>query len=85
MFAIKTKTPILPCYIVKKQKAFSKNILLIGEPFELAEFYGSKIDKDVLNNCSQILIEKLNNLKQEYEKMIEEKAIVKRLKKEKKD
>ena len=84
MFALKTKTPILPCYIVKKQKAFSKNILLVGEPFELSEFYCKKIDKEVLNGCSQVLVEKLNNLKQNYEKMLEEKAIIKQLKKEKK-
>lgn len=85
MFALKTKTPLLPCYIVKKQKAFSKNVLIIGKPFELNEFYDKKIDKDVLNSCGKLLIEKLNELKSNYDKMIEEKALIKQLKKQQKN
>ena len=37
MFALKTKTPILPCFIAKHQKPFRRNKLIIGEPFELTE------------------------------------------------
>lgn len=80
MFALKTKTPILPCYIEKKQKAFSKNTLIIGKPFELCNFYDQKITKDVLNDCSEVVIKNLNDIKQSYEKMLEEKKIVKQLK-----
>ena len=84
LFALKTKTPILPCYIVNRQKPFSKNTLIVGEPFELNDFYDKKIDKDILNDCSEILVKKLNDLKVSYEKMIEEKSIIKQLKKQKK-
>ena len=85
MFSLKTKTPILPCYIAKKQKAFSKNVLVVGEPFELSDFYDKKIDKEVLNLCSAILVEKMNALKQNYDKMVEEKELIKKLKKQQKN
>ena len=42
MFSIKTKTPVLPMVFLKKPKLFRKNYLVIGQPFELNEYYGTK-------------------------------------------
>jgi len=42
MFSIKTKTPVLPMVFLKKPKLFRKNYLVIGQPFELTEYYGTK-------------------------------------------
>lgn len=42
MFSIKTKTPILPMIFIKKPKLFRKNYLIIGKPFELFEYYGTR-------------------------------------------
>lgn len=84
LFAIKTKTPILPCFIEKKQKMFLKNTLLIGTPFELSEFYDKKLDKETLLKAGEILTEQMKNLKENYEKYLKEKEIVKMLKKQKK-
>ena len=83
-FAIKTKTPILPCYIVKKQRPFKKNVLLIGKPFEFTEFYNLKLDKEVLDKADNILKHKLATLFESYKNYMEEKKLVKQLKKQKK-
>ncbi|MBQ9792698.1 MAG: 1-acyl-sn-glycerol-3-phosphate acyltransferase [Clostridia bacterium] len=83
LFSIKTKTPILPCCIYKKQKVFKRNILLIGKPFELTEFYDKKLDKDSLNEASNILIDKISGLRKEYEVFLKEKELIKSMKKDK--
>ena len=82
-FAIKYKKPIVPCFIVKKQKFMRRNHILIGEPFELAEFYGRKLDKDTLKEADDVLLSKMHALRDEYARAQEEKELVKRLKREK--
>lgn len=81
-FALKTKTPIIPCYIAKKHRFFRKNQIIVGVPFELKEFYGEKIDKDVIDKADGILKSKIAELKAEYENFVKEKTIVKTLKKQ---
>jgi len=81
MFAIKTKTPILPCFILKHQKLFRFNKLIVGEPFELSEYYDKKLDKETLDEASQVIIEKLTALKTDYEN----KKMVKKLNKKAKN
>ena len=84
MFAIKTRTPILPCFFVKHPRFFRFNRLLIGKPFELSEFYDKKLNKETLNSASEIVIKKLTELKEEFENAKKEKELVKMLKKQKK-
>jgi 1-acyl-sn-glycerol-3-phosphate acyltransferase len=84
MFAIKSKTPIVPLWLVRKPKPFRKNILLIGEPFELSEFYNERLSQEVLNKASIVLTEKMLELKKAYEQQVLEKQIVKEMKKNKK-
>lgn len=83
-FSIKTRTPILPCFIVNKQKPFKRNVILIGEPFEFSEFYKEKLDKEILEKADEILKHKLSILYENYKKYLEEQKIVKQLKKSKK-
>ncbi|MBQ3213803.1 MAG: 1-acyl-sn-glycerol-3-phosphate acyltransferase [Clostridia bacterium] len=83
LFSIKTKTPILPCCIYKKQKLFKRNVFLIGKPFELSDFYDKKLDKETLNEASVILINEITNLRKEYENYLKEKELVKKIKKQK--
>ena len=78
LFAIKSKTPILPCFILKKQKPFRRNVFIIGKPFELTEFYDKKIDKNLLDTAGNILIEKMLELKTNYEALQEQKKIGKK-------
>ena len=83
-FSIKTRTPILPCFIVNKQKPFKRNVILIGKPFEFSEFYKEKLDKEILEKADEILKHKLSILYENYKKYLEEQKIVKQLKKSKK-
>lgn len=62
MFAIKSKTPIIPVHIEKKAKLFHRNKLIIGEPFELSKFYDLKINSEVLTKASKVIEEKMQEL-----------------------
>ena len=58
LFALKTRTPIVPMFLVKKPKFFSRNRLIIGEPLDFAEYYDKGIEKDVLDEVTRILYDK---------------------------
>ena len=73
MFAIKSKTPIVPIYIQKKPKLFIFNKMYIGEPFELSQFYDQKLTKEILDEAGQIVIDKFNELKEKHTKKKETK------------
>ncbi len=59
MFAIKTKTPIVPIWIEKKPRVFRFNKVKFGEAFTLEEFYDQKLDSEKLDLASKIIAEKL--------------------------
>ena len=64
MFALKTKTPIVPMLLVRKPKLFRRNQLVIGEPFELTEYYDKPIDAEVLDVATEIIYQKTLALKE---------------------
>ena len=83
-FALKTDTPILPCYIVKKHRFFRKNTVLIGKPFQI------KIDenqnfKEAMHAGEEQLKEEVLALKDAHDEYILQKKIVKQSKKLKKN
>lgn len=84
MFAIKSKAPITPMYIVKKPRVFSFNTILVGKPFELSEFYDQKITKEVLEQAGVKVSESIEQLKLAYEQRQQEKKLKKQYKKIKK-
>lgn len=59
LFAIKTKTPIIPIWIEKKPRIFRLNSVKFGTPFYLEEFYNQKLDAEKLDKASLIIAEKL--------------------------
>ena len=81
LFAIKSKKPILPCFILNKQKPFRKNVLIVGKPFELSDFYERKLDKECLAQAGDVLAKSIMSLKEEYYKTLEEKKNAKKTKK----
>lgn len=69
MFALKTKTPIVPAHFVKKTNAFRLNTLLVGKPFNLSEmddFKDKKIDKELLSKASEVISNHIHKLKTDY-------------------
>jgi len=63
MLAIKAKVPIIPIYINRQPKIFRKSIITIGEPFELSEFYGQRLDTETLDRAGEVLLTKMNTLR----------------------
>ena len=59
LIAIKTKTPIVPIWNVRKAKAFRRSVYYIGKPFELDQFYGKKLDEETLKQANEIVRQKM--------------------------
>lgn len=68
LIAIKTKTPIVPIWNVKRPRAFRKSVFVIGKPFELDEFYGKKLDEETLKQANAVVREKMLALRDETAK-----------------
>lgn len=64
MIAIKTKTPLVPIWIFNRPKAFHLTKIMIGEPYDLSEFYGQKLTDEVLEKASEKVAQKLNETKE---------------------
>ena len=59
MFAIKTKTPIVPVWIKRKPMPFVPNVLQFGKPFTLDEFYDQKLNSETMEKVGEVVAEKL--------------------------
>lgn len=64
MFAIKAKVQIVPMFIVKKPKVWRRNKVVIGEPFELTEFYGKRLSAEELAQATEIVAKKMDELRE---------------------
>lgn len=64
MFATKAKVPVVPMFVSKKPKLFRRTKIFIGKPFELNEFYGKKLSSEELERASEIVTEKMNELRE---------------------
>ena len=73
LIAIKTKTPIVPMWVVSKPKAFRKSKIIIGKPYELSDFYGKKLDDIALEEANEIVKDKMHQLKYDYDKKLQTK------------
>ena len=72
-FAIKAKAPIVPIYIYKKPKPFRLNHILIGDPFELSEYYDMKITEEVIKEADEKLRKALTDLRDKHTEYLESK------------
>ncbi len=64
MFATKARVPVVPMFIQKKPKFFRRNRVYIGKPFELDEFYGKKLSSEDMEKASEVVAEKMNELRE---------------------
>lgn len=64
MFALKTSSPIVPIAIIKKPRLFRRNVIIVGKPFYFEKV--DKITKEVLNENSKILSDKILELRNSY-------------------
>lgn len=83
MFSLRTQTPVIPAFFVKKTIAFVPNKLIIGKPLELynmEQFKDKKIDKELLDEASNIIKKNILDLRKNYLKEKQDKKL-KKLKK----
>ncbi len=52
VFAVKTKTKIVPIIIEKKPRFLRRTNVVVGEPFELSAYYGVKVDDTVTEDMN---------------------------------
>ncbi len=71
MLAIKTRTPIIPVVLYKKHKFFHLNHVIIGEPFELSEYYGQKLTPELLQEADNKLRDHLLDIRHKHTEMLE--------------
>ncbi len=60
MFSLRTDTPVVPMMFARKNKIFSRNRLLIGEP--IYPDVEKKKDKDYMTEYANLIISKMNEL-----------------------
>jgi 1-acyl-sn-glycerol-3-phosphate acyltransferase len=64
MFAIRTQAKIVPVHVQGSGMSFrSKVNMVIGEPFELSEYYGQRLKPEKLDEISQNIMDNIYNLK----------------------
>lgn len=64
VFAIKTKSPIIPVRIRGEYKFRSKIEIIVGEPIYLTEYYGKKISEDESQALSKQIMDNIYDLEQ---------------------
>lgn len=61
MFAIKSKSQVVPVIIYKKLKMFSMNYIMVGQPLDLDEFYSGRLDAMKLKSASDLIESSMRN------------------------
>ena len=67
LMAHKSKAPILPIYIVKKEKWYQRQIVLVGQPFDICSVLGDAPTIERLSAASDLLREREIRLSDYYE------------------
>lgn len=67
LFALRFSTDITPMYNLRIPRLFRKNRMIVGDPVSFSEYYGSKINTDILGKCTHKLAVEMSKLKQVLE------------------
>lgn len=70
LLALKSRSPIRFFYSWDKYKPFHKNYIVVGEEITLEEYYGKKITKELLEEASFLLWEKLEALRRDTDEFL---------------
>ena len=64
MIALKSGAPIIPMWLEKKPKAFTRNKLTIGKPISVEEYQGRKLGSGVLDELGEKITTSMLKLKE---------------------
>lgn len=73
VFASKAGVPIVPMVLIKPIKLFRRTTLIIGEPFMCEGKNPTRLTKDEIARNVELLAQKTNELRADYNKNLEEK------------
>lgn len=71
--AIKTKTPILPVVVYNKPRFFRCTHILMGEPFELSEYYDRKLSEEEIKEVDDALRDHMIGMKKTHAEFLADK------------
>ncbi len=74
LFALKSQAPIRLFYIWEKTKTFRKNYMIIGDEFTLDQFYGKPISKALLQEVTEYLQAKMDELRKQLNAILVQKG-----------
>ena len=74
LMAIKAKVPIQPMVIYQKPRCFHMTDIVMGEPFELSEYYDMKLTEEVLKEADQKLYDTMVALRRSHTEYLENKG-----------
>ena len=66
MFAIKGKVPVYPVMSLHKQRLFRRTKIIVGDAFELTEFYDRKLTAEDYAEAENIIREKMLATRRDY-------------------
>ena len=69
MFAIKGEAPLVPVIFQRKARAFRRTLVYVGEPIDLGEFYGKRLDSTQLALASNVIEAAMERGKESVDKM----------------
>lgn len=72
IFAMKTKTNLVPIVFYKKTKFFKRNYLMIGKPFDLSSFYGDR-SPEAKDKATLVIQEKFAEVRRDLDEIVENK------------
>ena len=73
MISIKTKAPIIPMMIYEKPRVFRMSHILIGEPFELTEYYDRKLTEEEMNEADEKIRQRMLDMRAQHREWLETK------------
>lgn len=70
-FALKTKAQIVPMMYYQRPAPFRRNRLMVGEPFDLSQFYGQNMH-DVKQAATDYVFRRMQDLRAEIDILVEQ-------------
>lgn len=74
LFALKAEVPVVPVAIHHRGKLCKRNYIGIGDPIDLSDFYGKRVDEATLNEATARFRAGLENTLAKLDKWVEEKG-----------
>ena len=71
--AIRAKVPVVPIVIYKKPRFFRRAHILIGEPFELSQYYDRKLSEEELSRADEELRDLMLDMRAKHTEFLQNK------------